>query len=141
MKMKTALAIACMMSLLLAACSNSSTPQAANSVQLHITNNTNATMYGMEISWHQDGEIKGTQGGVDADGSKMKKGESMVFEFLPEEVDVTKDMLLEVSLITSPNHSTVQLDSKTPVKLTGYGNYNFELISDSGEIQLLKSKE
>ena len=86
--------------------------------------------------------LRGTQGGINADGSKMKKGESMVFELLPEEVDSTKDMLLEVSLITTLNpNTTVPLDSKIPIKLSGNGNYNYELISDSGELRLIKSVE
>lgn len=96
----------------------------------------------MEISWHQDGTLLGTQGGINADGSSIKKGESMVFELLPEEVDSTEDMLAEVRLLTSPNSNTTEpLDSKTIIKLSGNGNYEYELISDSGEIRLVKSEE
>ena len=117
MKNKLVLVIACLMVILLAACSSNSNQQttAPNSVRLHITNNTNATIYGMEISWYQDGALQGTQGGMNADGSKIKKGESMVFELLPDEVDSTEDMLLAVSLITSPNsNTTVSTRFKNP---------------------------
>ena len=103
------------MVLLVAACSSNSNQKttAPNSVQLHITNNTNATIYGMEISWHQDGTLLGTQGGINADGSSIKKGESMVFELLPEEVDSTEDMLVGSPL----NHITkFKYDSPTRFK-------------------------
>ncbi|WP_432361728.1 hypothetical protein [Sporosarcina sp. UB5] len=144
MKNKLVLAIVSLLAILLAACSNNSPQQttAPNSVLLHITNNTNAAIYGMEISWYQDGVLKGTQGGINADGSIIKKGESMVFELFQVDVDSTEDLLLEIALLTSPNSNTkVQLDSKTPIKLAGYGNYYYELVSDAGEIRLMQSTE
>ena len=86
--------------------------------------------------------MRGTQGGINADGSNIKKGKSMVFELLQEEVDSTENMQLVVNLMTSPHsHTTVSLESKTPIKLSGNGDYAYELISDSGEIHLIKSEE
>lgn len=143
MKNPFVFAMICMVAIFLSACSNSSTSPAtpSNSVNLHIKNNTNAAIYGMEINWGQGEEAKGTQGGMNADGSKIKKGESMWFELDQADVESGEDLQVELTLVTSPNSKTkVPLDS-IPITLSGHGDYYYEIVSDSDGTRLIKSKK
>lgn len=86
---------------------------AAESSWLNIVNNTDEDIAGIGISYYLDGKLCSSEGGENADGSLMEKGESMGFELMSYG---SGDMTIEVSVYDKNNH-TYELEA--PIHISG----------------------
>jgi Tol biopolymer transport system component len=125
---------------ILSACANvSATPIKPNEKNMIITikNNTNIDLYAIEINAHQLTELVTTSGISNADGSKLKKGDSLVFEFI-DEVDfkLIGEASFEVILV-GKEQNRVPLEAFT-LDLQTNKKYSFEITGDSIEDAELK---
>lgn len=55
-------------------------------IQMDIVNSTDEEITGMSISYYLDGKLCGTQGGENADGTLIQKGETLSFTLIPADL-------------------------------------------------------
>lgn len=95
----------CCSAAVLAACSDSSAPVTnEHSARIEIANETDENINAIEMDVTQMNQYVSTQGGSYADGSSIKKGDTLDFELTEEGVDFTKPVDIEVR---------VQMDGET----------------------------
>ena len=86
---------------LLSACAGTSgvpiEPNEENMI-IHIKNNTNFDIYGVEVSI-----LDHSPTSVNADGSKIEKGESHIFEFSRRDFELDGEATVEVSILKKYN--------------------------------------
>lgn len=111
--------------------------QGENNISINVINDTDFNIYALELTWSQNGFFKGTQGVMFADGSRVKKGESLSFELLETEVNTADEVELIVALLGKQQQ---QLGSSLPVilKIENNMSYDFELVEDDLKQILLK---
>ena len=69
-------------------------------------------------------------GGMYADGSKIKKGESFTFEFQEEDFSLEGEVMLEVIIVNDPREK-FPVEGKIPIKLEKGKEYFLEINGDS----------
>lgn len=91
--------------LVLAACSPPADEgkDSAERVIIHVTNNTDFPLYAIEINFYQDGVLRGTQGMSHAGDSKVRIGETLWYDLLDTDLDLTEEVELEVSVLENPD--------------------------------------
>lgn len=126
----------------LAGCVNQGTqigPKHDNMI-IRIQNNSNFDFKGIELHI-----MNSTQGGLNADGSPIKKGESMWFEYLEDDFPLQGEAQMLVKLITdngtNSNHQLVPvIQHDTTIEISRNKEIVFEIIGDSiDEAELVKA--
>ncbi|CEG27185.1 hypothetical protein [Bacillus sp. B-jedd] len=116
-----------------------------NSMIIDIKNNTNFDVYGLELFLTNQSPIAASQTSVNGDGSKIKKGESLRFEFFDDDfvLDRNAEMKVEV-LVGKPKGSNTNkkaINQKLTFELDKNKEVFFEITGDSiekAEIKRLK---
>ncbi|MCM2676879.1 hypothetical protein [Alkalicoccobacillus plakortidis] len=113
----------------ISACSNSSEEETIHkeNVTLTIKNNSDVKMNGIEIKGYENGHLKSNQGSSNADGSDIKKGESLVFQFEESELDFIEDVSFEISLLENEDTKAKITSSKDQFDKVEPSVYYFEL--------------
>jgi len=100
-------------------------------IHLNIVNNADGAVAGYNISYSVDGKLYGTQGGENADGILIRKGETMSVslaskDFRGEQLDGSKELLIEVSVYDKAGKT---YDAESPVRMpaTAGAVYNYTL--------------
>ncbi|MGN7296639.1 hypothetical protein [Ferdinandcohnia sp. SAFN-114] len=141
--MKMRVSILFFLLILLSACAeNSGTPIVPNesNMIIKVKNNADFEMYGLEIDIRNH-----TQGAVYADGSKIKKGDELLFEFLEEDFTLEGEGEMDVFILTDnhieDNGDRIPINKKVTLDLESNKEIIFELtggsISDA-ELKRLK---
>ena len=132
------LSITVLLLLILSACAG--TPDVAiepnnENMIIDIKNNANFDIYGVEISI-----LEYLSGSVNADGSKIKKGDSLRFELLAEDIELDGETTMEVSIYnnTKNNYDVIPINKKTTIELDSNKELFFEITGDSIEEADLK---
>lgn len=124
--------IALLIVICLSACNNSISTPNPDTIVIDIKNNTNIDINGIELSWFQNGRITGTQGAMNADGSKIKKGKSLSFELTKEDVVFKDDVLFGVALLPTKRYlDKIQLNSTVSLDLLSGNKYYLEITQDA----------
>lgn len=108
-----------------------------NSMIIDIKNNTNFDVYGLEVFLTNQSPIAASQTSVNGDGSKIKKGESLRFEFFDDDfvLDGNAEMKVEV-LVGKPKGSNTNkkpINQKLTFELDKNKEVFFEITGDSIE--------
>ncbi|MEK5440953.1 hypothetical protein [Fredinandcohnia sp. FSL W7-1320] len=129
--------------ILLSACTeNSGTPIVPNenNMIIKVKNNADFEMYGLELDLRNH-----TQGAVYADGSKIKKGDELLFEFLEEDFTLKGEGEMTVFILTDnhieDNGDRIPLNKKVIFDLKSNKEIIFELTGESisdAELKRLK---
>jgi len=117
----------------LSACNSSAGANTNNKDQIiiNVKNNTNFEIYALELSWYQNGNLKGTQGTMNADGSKIGKGENFVFELIESDLNINEKTLFEVAVLDDQDSmNKITINNKVPLQLAKNTEYNLELKGD-----------
>ena len=129
MKKVLSLSMTVLLLIILSACGASEASIEPNNENMiiNIKNNTNFDVYGMEVS------ILGhSQTSVNADGSEVKKGESLMFEFLEEDFKLNGEATMEVSILKNNNNDDViPIDKKNKLELGNNKELFFEITGNS----------
>lgn len=92
---------------------------------INIENNANFGIYGVEVS------ILGhSPTSVNADGSEIKKGESLMFEFLEEDFKLDGEATMEVSILKN-NNEVIPIIKKIQLELGNNKELFFEITGNS----------
>lgn len=96
---------------------------------VEIVNNTSEDLPGISVSYLRDGEVCGTQGSRMTDNSKIKKGETMAYTFMPEDFglqtwDSDADMEIQVSVADEQGNL---YGVATPLHIASENMYQFSL--------------
>ncbi|RHW43333.1 hypothetical protein D1B31_01295 [Neobacillus notoginsengisoli] len=141
MKKIILLPITLLILIFLSACYNSGNANTSNKdeIVINVKNNTNFEMYIIELSWYQNGELKGTQGNMNADGSKVKKGESFVFGLIDSDLNLKEKALFKVAVLYDKNsNEKINITNKVPFELVKGAEYQFELSGSTKDNLKLK---
>ncbi len=88
---------------------------AEGTFHLALTNNTEIDIYGYEVSYSQDGTLRGGSGGGQyADNSKIKKGDTFAMEFDLVNFLPDREVIFEISIFTGKNQME-KVTLKSPV--------------------------
>src|SRR5690606_8008829 len=98
-------------------------PQYDETIKINIQNNTGFEVYSLVLHCYQDGALRHTQGMINADGSKIKRGEFFTFEFLETDFNSQNEVLLE-GVIKLTEDKVVKLKNHVPLKLEKNMIYN-----------------
>jgi len=127
--MKKQLPILLFLLIILSACTeNSGTPIVPNesNMIIKIKNNADFEVYGLELDIRDH-----TQGSVYADGSKIKKGDELLFEFLEKDFTLEGEAEMTVYILTDThiedNGDRIPLNKKVTFELVSNKEIGFEL--------------
>ena len=126
---------------LLTACSSSlaSTSPNSETALIQVVNNSNEKIHLVELHFHQYGKQISTQGGTNADGSALKKGDFLGFELSSIDVDLNEPITIEVSVeIDNVKQSAGAVQS---IQLSKGNAFNFEIIEDSSSKLIFQKLE
>lgn len=112
-----------------------------DTIQIDIVNNTDEEISGMSISYYLDGELYGSQGGENADGSLVNKGDTLSFTLIPDDLGSEQwngevDLTVEVSVydkkgncyeLESPFHVSAEFGAIYCYALSGNIVKGFEI--------------
>jgi len=115
--MKKILLISMVFMILLSGCNRYARADipAEGTFHLALINNTNIDIYGYEVSYFQDGLLRGGSGGGQyADNSKIKKGETFTLEFDQVNFLADKEVIFKISVFTDVNQME-KVTLKSPV--------------------------
>ncbi|KPB03705.1 hypothetical protein [Bacillus sp. CHD6a] len=115
--MKKVSLITTIMLLILSGCNQykSTVIPAEGTFQLALINNTDIDIYGYEFSYSQDGTHRGDSGGgVYADNSKIKKGDTFTFDFNHVDFLPDKEVSFVITVFTG-KHQTEKVTLSSPV--------------------------
>ncbi|NLP50084.1 hypothetical protein [Bacillus sp. RO1] len=88
---------------------------AEGTFHLALINNTDINIYGYEVSYSQDGTHRGgSGGGVYADNSKVKKGDTFTFDFNHVNFLQDKEVSFVITVFTG-KHQTEKVTLSSPV--------------------------
>ncbi|WP_053366503.1 hypothetical protein [Bacillus sp. FJAT-27245] len=108
-----------------------------NSMVIDIKNNTNFDVYGLEVFLSNHSPIAASQTTVNGNGSKIKKGESIRFEFFEDDfaLDGSADMKVEVLVGKPKGNKTEKKDitQKVSFELENNKEVFYEITGDSIE--------
>ncbi|WP_409274966.1 hypothetical protein V1499_07150 [Neobacillus sp. SCS-31] len=108
-----------------------------NSMVIDIKNNTNFDVYGLEVFLSNHSHKAVSQTTVNGDGSKIKKGESIRFEFFEDDfaLDGNAEMKVEVLVDKPKGNKTEKKDitQKVSFELDNNKGVFFEITGDSIE--------
>ncbi|MFJ7979892.1 hypothetical protein ACIQ1D_06230 [Lysinibacillus xylanilyticus] len=125
------LSITVLLLLILSACAGTPEPNNENMI-INIKNNANFDIYGVEVNI-----LEYSPTGINADGSKIKKRDSLSFEFLAEDIELDGETTMEVSILinnnTKNNDNLIPINKKTTIKLDNNKELFFEITGDSVE--------
>nr|WP_309098742.1 hypothetical protein [Fredinandcohnia onubensis] len=129
--------------ILVSACTeNSGTPIVPNenNMIIKVKNNADFELYGLELAIRNH-----SQGSVNADGSKLDKGDELLFEFLDEDFKLEGEGELTVYLLTDnhieDNGDRIPINKKVTLKLDSNKEIRFELTGETiskAELKRLK---
>lgn len=134
MKRILSLPIIVLFIIILSACTGTSggsiEPNNENMI-INIENNANFDIYGVEVN------ILGhSPTSVNADGSEIKKGESLIFEFLDKDFKLDGEATMEVSILNNKN-DVISIDNNIKLELGSNKELFFEITGNSfGEANL-----
>lgn len=134
MKKMIILPITLLVVIFLTACNNSVDANTSNKDQIiiNVKNNTNFEIYSLELSWYQNGNLKGTQGTMNANDSEIGKGESFVFELIESDLNINEKALFEVAVLDDKDSiNKITINNKVPFQLAKNTEYNFEIRGDT----------
>lgn len=133
MKRLLLLPIMILLVIFLSACTDSADTLKPNKdhVIVDIKNNANFAIYGLEVNVYKNEDLKTTQGSMNADGSKVKKGESLRFEFTEQDFNLKGESTLEVVIVDKDNKNEISINRKITLELTKGKEYFFEVFGDS----------
>jgi hypothetical protein len=116
-----------LLTLLLACTVNTGTPiePSENNMIINIKNNADFEFYGLDTKL-----IDHSLGTVNADSSKIEKGESLRFEFLKEDFPLDGEVEMEV-VILNDNNERIPIENKNIFELASNKEIFFELTGDS----------
>lgn len=117
MKLKKISFIITIMLLILSGCNQyrSAVIPAEGTFHLALINNTDINIYGYEVSYSQDGTHRGgSGGGVYADNSKVKKGDTFTFDFNHVNFLQDKEVSFVITVFTG-KHQTEKVTLSSPV--------------------------
>ncbi|WP_453993158.1 hypothetical protein [Bacillus nitroreducens] len=101
-----------------------------NNMIIRIKNNTNFDFYGLEASI-----LNHSPGIVNADGSKIKKGDELTFEFLKKDFELEGETEMELFILTDNNvkddGDRVPLKRKIPLELGANKEIFYSLRGDT----------
>ncbi|MCM3766079.1 hypothetical protein [Neobacillus niacini] len=119
--------------IILSACTNHpGTPVEPNENNMIITikNNANFDFYGLETAI-----LNHSPSMINADGSKISKGEELRFEFLKDDFELDGEADMEVRIITDihkdDGSDRIPINKKMPLQLVNNQELFFELTGDS----------
>lgn len=121
------------LSIFLSACTElSGTPVEPNENNMIITikNNANFDFYGLETAI-----LNHSPSMINADGTKISKGEELRFEFLQDDFELDGEADMEVRIITDihkgDSSDRIPINKKMPLQLVNNQELFFELTGDS----------
>ena len=126
---------------LLTACSNSlaSTSPNSETALIQVVNNSDEKIHLVELHFYQYGKQISTQGGMNADGSALKKGDFLGFELSSIDVDLNEPITIEANVeIDNVKRSVGAVQS---IQLSKGNAYNFEIIEDSSSNLIIQKLE
>lgn len=130
----------CCSAAVLAACSHSSAPVTnEHSARIEIANETDENINAIEMDVTQMNQYVSTQGGSYADGSSIKKGDTLDFELTEEGVDFTKPVDIEVRV--QMDGETTKIGTLQAVQLAEGETVEAEIVDSEGgtvNVQLVK---
>ncbi|KMJ57414.1 hypothetical protein AB685_15400 [Bacillus sp. LL01] len=115
--MKDILLISVVFMLLLSGCNRYARADipAEGTFHLALINNTDIDVYGYEVSYFQDGTLRGGSGGGQyADNSKIKKGDTFTLDFNHVNFLPNKEVTFEITVYTG-KHQMEKVTLKSPV--------------------------
>ncbi|KAA0547172.1 hypothetical protein FZW96_14470 [Bacillus sp. BGMRC 2118] len=141
MKRNMLVPITLLLMILVTACTHySSTPISPkeDSMVINITNNTDFELYGVQV---QVGNHSVT--GVNADSSKIEKGETLSFELLQEDIALTGNVEVKVEILENvTSHKSVPINQKVTLELDPNNAVFYKLTGESiREAKLSRIKE
>ena len=101
-----------------------------DSVLITIMNNAEFEFNHLQLNVSRYGNVMVSPGGMYADGSKIKKGESFTFEFQEEDFSLEGEVMLEVIIVNDPREK-FPVEGKIPIKLEKGKEYFLEINGDS----------
>ncbi|NEU30681.1 hypothetical protein GN156_07790 [bacterium LRH843] len=116
----------------LAACGNQGTPiePNENTMIINIKNNSTFDFYGLEVNI-----LEHSPSIVNADGSKIEKGEELRFEFLQEDFELDGEADMDVFILTEGNiegdEDRIPINNKILLELVSNKEIFFELVGES----------
>jgi hypothetical protein len=141
--MKKLVPIMLFLLLFLSACTeNYGTPIVPNesNMIIKVKNNADFEVYGLELDIRNH-----TQGTINADGSKLEKGDELLFEFLEEDFNLEGEGEMTVFILTDnhieDNGDRIPLNKKVTFDLVSNKEIVFELTGESiNEAELKRLK-
>ncbi|MCS0542919.1 hypothetical protein NXY55_23365 [Aeromonas veronii] len=131
--MKKLVLIMLFLLIFLSACTgNSGTPIVPNenNMIIKVKNNADFEVYGLELDIRNH-----TQGSINADGSKLEKGDELLFEFLEDDFHLEGEGEMTVFMFTDnhieDNGDRIQLNQKITFDLSSNKEIVFELTGES----------
>lgn len=133
MKRILPLSMTVLLIIILSACTETSEdsiePNNENMI-INIKNNANFDIYGVEVNI-----LEYSPTSVNADGSKIKKRDSLRFEFLAEDIKLDGETTMEVSILinnnTKNNDNLIPINKKITLELDNNKELFFEITGDS----------
>ncbi|WP_299095682.1 hypothetical protein [uncultured Metabacillus sp.] len=131
MKRLMILAITMLLLFFVSACGNSEKTIGSNKgdIIVDIKNNADFDIYSIEIGVYKNEELKATQGSMNADGSKLKKGESLRFELTGNDFNLDGEINLEVVIEKINNERPKEMSFK--LENAQQKEYFLEIVGDS----------
>lgn len=128
MKKILVLPITLLLIVILSACTETSgvpiEPNTENMI-INIKNDANFEIYGVEVNI-----LKSSPSGVNADGSKIKKGESLTFEFSEDDFKLDGQTTMKVSILNR-NDEVLPTNEELSIELGNNKELFFEITGDS----------
>jgi hypothetical protein len=136
--MKRLLPFTILLVIVLSACMNRETSNpiepTAESMVVNFKNNANFDFYGLEVAI-----LNSSTGTVNADGSKIDKGDLVSFELLEEDFALDGEAEMNVSVIVNGQGDVVPINKKVTIELAKNQGIFFEITGDSIEEADIKS--
>lgn len=133
---KILLPIAFIFAVFLCACNNGAEGNKSDydEIIVNVKNSTNFDIYYLEISWYQNGKLKGTQGTMNADGSKIGRGENFVFQLAESDLEMDEKTVFEFAVKEEEDSKDiVMINNKIQLQLEKNGEYNLEIKGENKE--------
>lgn len=138
--MKKLLSMTILLMMVLAGCNpfEASNPiePTEHSMVINFKNHANFDFYGLEVAI-----LNSSSGTVNADGSKIAKGEIISFEFLEEDFALDGDTEMQVAIIKNNEGEVIPINQKVTIELANNVEILFELTGESineAEIKRIK---
>ena len=125
---------------LLTACSSSlaSTSPNSETALIQVVNNSHNKMNLVELYFYQYGVLITTQGVANADGSALKKGDSLSFELSSSEINLNEPVTIE--LMVEINNVKLSAGTVKSIQLSKGNVFNFEITEDTSFNLLTNNK-